>query len=152
MRPVPFAAALLLAGCSQPADEPGVAGGKPEIAFAGPRARATVAGQTATAGYLTIANFGAGGDRLVSVEAQPPVTAMLHATEIEDGVARMRPLADGLAIPGRRSVTLAPGGLHLMIGGLAKPLAPGDTLPLTLRFAKSGDKAVLLRVLDPAEG
>jgi len=142
MRRLAIASALLLAGCSDPARDPKAAGAAPEIAIAEPWARPTVAGQSVTAAYLTIANFGTGEDRLLSVEADPPLTASLHSSSNEGGIARMRPLEAGLAIPGRQSVTLSPGGTHVMIAGLAKPLAPGDTVELTLRFEKSGRRAV----------
>src|SRR5690348_3888586 len=49
-------AALLLAACSKPAPE-----GKPDIMIATAWARETVPGQTGTAAYLKIANFGTGG-------------------------------------------------------------------------------------------
>lgn len=144
-------ASLLATACSKPAGDPAPADGKPEIEVVGPWARSTVAGQTGTAAYLTIANFGNGDDRLLSVEARPPMRASLHSSTIEGGIARMRPLEAGLAIPARRPVTLAPGGAHLMITGLPKPLEPGQTVELTLKFEKSGRRAVPFRVLDEGE-
>lgn len=140
-------ASLLAGACSKPAGDAAQPPGKPEIAVVSPWARSTVAGQSGTAAYLTLANFGTGDDRLVSVEARPPVTATLHATSSEGGIARMRPIDAGLPIPARRSVTLAPGGPHVMVMGLPAPLAPGDVLPLTLKFEKSGSRAVEVRVL-----
>ena len=39
-----------------------------------------------------------------------------------------------------------PGGAHIMISGLTAPLREGDDLKLTLRFERSGDRAVNFRV------
>ena len=43
-------------------------------------------------------------------------------------------------------VALKPGGAHIMISGLTAPLREGDDLKLTLRFERSGDRAVNFRV------
>lgn len=150
MRPAVVAAAMLIAGC-KPAGDAVTATGEPEIAAVNGWARSTVAGQPATAAYLTIANFGTGEDRLVSVEARAPLTAALHATSNEGGVAKMRPVTEGLAIPARRSVTLGPGKAHVMITGLAEPANAGDTLPLRLRFERSGRHDVQVVVIDAGE-
>jgi hypothetical protein len=154
MNRIVLAAAVLLAACSKPAEEPldkpAESVGKAELEFVQPWARETVAGQSGTAAYLTIANFGQGEDRLVSVSARPPLTAMLHQTSNEGGVAKMRPLDAGLALPARQSVALAPGGAHIMVTGLSEPLKAGDKLPLTLRLAKSGDREIVFNVLDAA--
>ena len=86
-------AALLLGACTKTPQ------GNPDIKVEGAWARETVAGQTGTAAYMTIANGGKGEDRLLSVSAEPPVTAMVHQTSNEGGVSRMRPLEDGLPVP-----------------------------------------------------
>lgn len=151
MKPTIAAAALLIAGCAEPADESARPAAKPEIAVVNAWARSTVAGQPGTAAYLAVANFGSGGDRLVSVEARAPLTASLHATSNDGGVAKMRPLAGGLAIPGGQSVTLGPGNAHVMVRGLTKPLKPGDRLPLTLQFETSGKREIAAVVVDLAE-
>lgn len=50
----------------------------------------------------------------------------------------MKPLAR-VAVPAGGSVTFAPGGYHLMLIGLTKPVKTGDAVPATLTFA-SGAK------------
>ena len=129
-------AALLLGACAKAPE------GKPDIKVEGAWARETIAGQTGTAAYMTIANSGQGEDRLLSVSAEPPVSAMVHQTTNEGGVSRMRPFEDGLPIAARKSVTLQPGGAHVMVMGVTAPLKPGDTLKLKLRFERSGEKSV----------
>ena len=103
-------AALLLASCSK--------SGPPDLQISDAWARETVAGQTATAAYMTIDNRGAGDDRLVSVEAAAPAKAMLHASESSGGISRMRQMGAGLALPAGATVQLKPGGTHVMITGL----------------------------------
>ncbi|MGA7003158.1 MAG: copper chaperone PCu(A)C, partial [Pseudolabrys sp.] len=51
----------------------------------------------------------------------------------------MRPVKDGLSIPAGQSVTLAPGGYHLMMTDLKGPLKKGDKLVVALVFEKAGE-------------
>ena len=55
-------------------------------------------------------------------------------------------LAGGLPIEAGKSVSLAPGGYHLMLMGLKAPLKQGDKIPVTLTFAKAGKVEVTLDV------
>jgi hypothetical protein len=45
-----------------------------------------------------------------------------------------------IAVPAHASVTLAPGGYHLMLEHVRRPLRPGERVSVSLRFA--GGKAV----------
>ena len=136
-------AALLLASCGQT--------GSPDLKVSDAWARETVAGQTSTAAYLTISNQGTADDRLLSIAASEPAKATIHATESSGGISRMRELSSGLAVPAGSKIELKPGGTHVMIMNLGAPLRRGDTLKLRLRFEKSGDKPVDVRVA-PATG
>lgn len=100
-------------------------------------ARPTAAGQQAAAAYLTIHNGGKREDRLLSVSTTAAAAASLHVTSNVGGIARMRPSGPVAIAPGR-TVTMAPGGLHLMLTGLKAPLRPGTRLPLALRFERAG--------------
>jgi copper(I)-binding protein len=106
-------------------------------------ARATAPGATNGAAYLAIANHGATADRLVAVTTPAASMAELHReTHEANGVMSMASLDQGLAVPPGQTVTLAPGGTHIMLMGLTRQLKPGDTLPLTLKFAAAGTVAV----------
>ena len=129
-------AALLIGACAKAPE------GQPDIKVENAWARETVAGQTGTAAYMTIANGGKGDDRLLSISAEPPVMAMVHQTSNEGGVSRMRAIEDGLPVAAGQSVKLAPGGTHVMIMGLKAPLKRGDKLKLKLKFERSGEKPV----------
>ena len=65
---------------------------------------------------------------------------------IVNGVMQMRQLADGLPVPAGGSVVLKPGGYHVMLIGLKKPLAAGESIPLTLTFEKAGNISVTVPV------
>ena len=136
-------AALLLASCSK--------SGPPDIRITDAWARETVSGQTSTAAYMVLTNTGDDDDRVVSVSAKAPAMAMLHSSESSNAVSRMRPMASGLSIPASAKMELKPGGTHVMVTGLRAPLNVGDTVKLTLRFEKSGDRPVDVRVT-PAFG
>ena len=131
-------ATLLLASCSK--------SGAPDLQIADAWARETVAGQIATAAYMTIDNRGPGDDRLTGVEATAPARAMLHVSESSGGVSRMREMAAGLALPSGTAVQLKPGGTHVMITGLGAPLRSGDLMKLRLQFERSGARDVNVAV------
>ena len=63
-----------------------------------------------------------------------------------NGVMTMRPLDGGLAIEPGKTVTLAPGGLHLMLTDLKQPLKEGEMLAITLQFEKAGAVDITLHV------
>ena len=137
------AAALLLSSCGQ--------SGSPNLQVANAWARETVAGQTSTAAYLTINNNGTANDRLVSVSATEPAKASIHATENSGGVSHMREMSSGLAVPAGSTIEFKPGATHVMITELQAPLRRGESLELRLRFERSGEKPVDVRVA-PATG
>ena len=98
------------------------------------------------AAYLTIQNKGA-ADELTGVRASIG-DAALHETSIEGGIMRMRPIepGQGMVVPSNGRLGLAPGGAHVMISGLKRPLAAGDRFELTLLFDKSRPKKVKVEV------
>ena len=109
-----------------------------------PWTRAAGTGGTG-AGYLSIRNDGTAPDRLIGASTPAARAVELH-TMLRDGeVMRMRPVTE-IALPPGQTVTLAPGGLHIMLIGLGAPLVLGADVPLTLRFAQAGEVTVQLRV------
>ena len=126
-----------LAACSGPA--------APKLDASDGWARATGGGDT-TAAYVTIHNKG-GADRLTGVRAAIG-TAGLHESVMDSGVIRMRPIdpEEGMSVPSNGKLVLAPGGAHVMISGLKKPLEPGDRFPLTLQFDRARAEKVVIEV------
>ena len=108
-------------------------------------ARATPPGAKTGAAYLTVANQGALPDRLVKASTPVASEAQLHTMIDDNGVMKMRPVA-GIDVKAGGSVTLKPGGFHVMLMGLKQPLVEGESFPLTLTFEKAGAVATTVKV------
>ena len=103
--------------------------------------RFAVKGQSGTGAFMTLA--APSGARLVGVATPVAGVAEVHEMKMERDVMRMRALKDGLDLPPRQPVELKPGGYHLMLMDLKKPLVVGETVPLELSFVdRAGRKAV----------
>ena len=100
--------------------------------------RATPAGAKVGGGYLVITNTGSAPDRLTGGSSPVAGKVEIHEMAMKDNVMTMRPLAGGLAIEPGKSVTLAPGGYHIMFGNLKSPLKEGSKVKATLEFEKAG--------------
>jgi periplasmic copper chaperone A len=108
-------------------------------------ARATPPGAPTGAIYFTVTNTGTDADTLVSAATPAAKEAQFHESTVDNGISRMRPTGPLALAPGQ-SVVFAPGGKHVMLMGLAGPLKPGSTFPLTLTFAKAGKVDVTVDV------
>ena len=108
--------------------------------------RATPGGAKIAGGYLTIENKGTAPDRLLGGSAEVSDKVQVHEMAVNNGVMTMRSLDKGLAIEPGKIVKLAPGGFHLMLTDLKKPLKQGDKVPVTLEFEKAGKVQVTLDV------
>ena len=111
-----------------------------------PWARATPKGATIGGGYLTITNTGTAADRLIGGSSAVSEKFEIHEMSMDNGVMKMRPLSAGLEIKPGQSVTLKPGGLHVMFVGLKKPLEKGQQIKTTLVFEKAGKVDVVFIV------
>lgn len=88
---------------------------------------ATVPGQSVAAAYMTLRSPTA--LRVIGIRSNASTTAEVHVMSVENGVMRMRHV-DTLSVAARHDVALAPGGLHLMLAGLHRPLKAGDVVEL----------------------
>ena len=109
------------------------------FSFSEVQLRATVAGMPSSAAYLKITNNGVSDDRLIAAKATIAQRVEIHSMELDQGLMRMRLVDGGLAIPAGDSLTLAPGGLHIMLMGLTTDLAPGTQHEIILVFQKAGE-------------
>src|SRR6202158_6158362 len=94
--------------------------------------RATPGGAKVGGGFLTIENKGSAPDRLIGGSVDVAGRVEVHEMAVTNGVMTMRQLERGLTIEPGKTVTLAPGGYHLMMLGLKSPLKQGGKLPVTL--------------------
>jgi periplasmic copper chaperone A len=100
-----------------------------------PWARPAASGNSAA--YFTLENGGA-DDRLIGVSSDIAASVEMHSTTIDaQGVGRMVPV-QAVDIPAGAQATFAPGGLHVMLIGLIRPLESGQEFPLTLTFEQAG--------------
>ena len=97
--------------------------------------RAQIAGRNGAV-FLTITGKGA-GDRLLSASSPVATKVELHETTMDKDVMKMREVTM-MPIEAGKTVTLAPGGLHIMLMNLKEPLKEGESVPLTLVFEKAG--------------
>ncbi len=136
LRQILLPALLLLASCGQ--------NGEPDIQLGNAWARPT-RGDAPGAVYVAINNKGSADDRLVGAFTDHSAMAMVHQSELVDGVARMR-MAGEINIPAGSRIEMVPGGTHIMLEGLRAPLRTGDQFDLVLKFRKSGDRTVKVDV------
>ena len=98
------------------------------------------------AAYLVIQNNGA-ADKLLSVTSDIVQTIELHESMMSGNMMQMSPLPN-IEVPANGKVELKPGGFHLMLIGLTRPLKVGDKVQLTLNFEKAGKVPVTADVRD----
>ena len=120
-----------------------------DIAVEAPFARASAGTAGAGAAYMTLKSAEASADRL-SASTPAAERAELHTHVMEGDVMGMREV-DSIEIPAGGTVELKPGGLHIMLIGLKAPLKEGESIPLTLSFAKAGPVTVTVPVKSPSE-
>ena len=105
-------------------------------------ARGTVGGQTSTGVYMRLRS--AEPASVIAVDSTLGV-AELHEMKMDGNVMRMRNVRR-LDLPTGRTVELNPGGLHIMLTGLKRPLAKGDRVPLRLTVEGRGGSRTLVEV------
>lgn len=110
-------------------------------------ARATVGKQANGAAFLQIENKGA-DDVLLSGSSPVASKVEIHTMAMEGDVMKMRALPQ-LELKSGQKMAMQPGsGVHIMLMGLKKPLAVGDTFPLTLNFRKAGKIDITVSVVE----
>lgn len=100
-------------------------------------ARATLPGQPVSAAYMRIR---ASADaRLVRVSSPAALRVETHEMKMDGDVMRMRELKT-IELPKGKTVSLEPGGLHIMLMNLKKPIAAGDIVLLALEVESGGKR------------
>jgi len=107
--------------------------------------RLVPAAQKVTAAYMVIENAGAEDLVLRSAETGAAGVVEIHEMVHEGDVMKMRKIEE-LTVPAWGMVELKPGGLHLMLINLEKPLGEGDGLPLLLHFEGADKRKMAVRV------
>lgn len=82
---------------------------------------------------------------LTSVESPAAETVEVHTMRMNNGVMQMRRLPS-LPLDAGKPLKLEPGGLHLMLINLKKPLKAGDTVQFDLNFTQGKHQTERVRV------
>jgi copper(I)-binding protein len=109
--------------------------------------RATLPNAPVGGGYVTITNTGDTADRLIAVSTPAADIGQVHEMGMEGDVMKMRELPDGVVIPAGETVTLEPGGVHLMFMGLKQAFVEGETITVFLTFEHAGSIELDLPVM-----
>lgn len=107
-----------------------------DITVERPWTRATTV-QTGAA-YMTLRTVGKTADRLLKASSPDAERVEIHTMAMDGGVARMREIP-GLDVKPGAGTQLKPGGYHLMLIGLRRPLREGESVKLTLTFERAGN-------------
>jgi periplasmic copper chaperone A len=86
------------------------------------------------AGYFTLSNSGAAEQTLIGAASPACGMLMLHRSVDQSGQERMVEVAS-VRVPAHGKVSFMPGGYHLMCMSPAAAMRPGQSVPVTLRFA-----------------
>jgi periplasmic copper chaperone A len=107
-------------------------------------AKTTVPGGSVSAAYMHIKS----GKPLKLVKAESSIaqTVEIHDMKMNAGVMQMKAI-DAVEIPANKLVDLKPGGMHIMLIKVNKPINKGDQVPLTLTFETADKKTFTRQVM-----
>lgn len=111
---------------------------KGDIRIDHPWSRVTPSATPVAGAYLTVTNSGTIADRLIGGSTPIAERVEIHQMSMDDGVARMRPLTEGVEIAAGATAELAPGGTHLMLIKPSRQLVEGERFTAILKFARAG--------------
>jgi hypothetical protein len=117
------------------------AGAADRIEVHEPSVRAVPSGQDQTGAYMKLRNADQKDHALVKAASPAARSVELHTVVDEGGMKMMRPVAK-MDVKAGAETELRPGGLHIMLIGLTRPLAEGASVPLTLTFEDGSSKQV----------
>jgi len=107
-------------------------------------ARSTVPGQGGTGAFMTI--VAKDGGKLVGAASTVAGVVELHEMAMDNNVMKMRAIP-ALDLPAGREVQLKPGGYHVMLLDLKRPLKVGEKVRIELRLETRDGK----RITQPVE-
>lgn len=119
-----------------------------DLAIKNVAARETVPGAKVGGGYLTITNNGSAPDTLISGTTEIADELQIHEMKMDGDVMKMRQLEQGIVIEPGATMTLKPGGMHIMFMSLQSPLLKDTSFKATLNFEKAGSIDIDFPVMD----
>lgn len=106
-------------------------------------ARPALQGQDATGAFMTLTS--PEGARLVGAGSPVAGIVEIHEMTMDNNVMKMREVK-AIDLPAGRPVQLKPGGYHVMLMDLKRPLAVGEKVPVDLRIEQRDKRLVTQRV------
>lgn len=103
-------------------------------------ARATMPGQKVSGAYMQIRSDA--DARLVGVSSPAVPRVEVHEMKMDGDVMRMREVK-AIELPKGKTVSLEPGGYHIMLMNLTKPIAAGEIIPLVLTVESGGTQQTI---------
>lgn len=128
-----FAAAVLISAATLPA-------WAANISITEAWARATMPGQKVSGAYMRIQSDA--DARLVSASSPAVPRVEMHEMRMDGDVMRMREVK-AIELPKGKTVSLEPGGYHIMLMNLTKPIAAGEIIPLILTVESGGTQQTI---------
>lgn len=108
--------------------------------------RANAPGQSVGAAYMTLQS--AQDSNLFHAESSAAGSVEIHTMSVTNGVMKMRAL-ESLPLQAGKPEKLAPGGFHLMLFDLKKPLKAGEQATFKLSFKDKAGKVTHQDVVLP---
>ena len=105
--------------------------------------RETVPGQSVGAAYMRILSNEP--VELIGVESAVSEAAELHQMSMQGGVMKMREIGAANVTPGK-ALKLEPGGAHIMLVGVKRPLKVGEGVKLKLTFRRYDGRILAVTV------
>lgn len=131
-----FIASILISACSK----------QDSIEIKNQWVRASNDGQDVGAAYMTIVSNE--DTSLIAIDSDVADVIEIHSMSMENGVMKMRML-DTLDLIADKPTELSPGGFHLMLFDLKKPLTAGKEAHFTLHFKNKAGQEKTISVTSP---
>jgi hypothetical protein len=116
-----------------------------QVSVEQPWSRATPPGAQIGVGFMRLKNAGSAAARVVGASSPVAGRVEMHVTTRDGDVMRMRQV-ESFDVPAGGAFELKPGGAHLMLMDLQRPLQQGERVPLTLKLESGGVLEVELPV------
>jgi copper(I)-binding protein len=110
-----------------------------------PWSRPTPPVATVGVAYFSMTNVGSKADSLIAISSPIARKVEIHESRTVQGIVQMRAVSSVECPPGA-TLKIEPGGLHVMLLDLTRPLAAGSEFPLSLRFRNAGVVTVQVQV------
>jgi copper(I)-binding protein/cytochrome c553 len=121
---------------------------QPTVRVASAWVRQPVPGRSMAAAYAVVENAGPAEVRIVAASADVAGTVEMHEMARSGDMMKMSPVKS-ITIPAYGKVALEPGGLHLMLFELKKPLEDGDIVTLTFTTGSAATVSAAAAVKKP---